>query len=40
MSQLRGRKARLESKEWTEQAEIRDRVQDLNRDLAKIVAET
>lgn len=40
MSQLRGRKARLEAKEWTEQAEIRDRILEVNRDLARIVAET
>ena len=40
MSQLRGRKARLESREWTEQVEIRDRILDVNRDLAEIVAET
>jgi metallo-beta-lactamase family protein len=40
MSQLRGRKAQLESKEWTEQAEIRDRVLELSRDLSRIVAET
>ena len=40
LAQLRRRKARLESKEWTEQAEIRDRVLDVSRDMAKIVAET
>ncbi len=40
LAQLRGRKARLEAKEWTEQAELRDRVLDVSRDLAKIVAET
>ncbi|MCX5916282.1 MAG: MBL fold metallo-hydrolase, partial [Deltaproteobacteria bacterium] len=40
LAQLRGRKARLESKEWMEQVEVRDRVLELNRDLAKIVAET
>jgi len=40
LAQLRGRKARLESKEWTEQAEIRDQVLEVSRDLAKIVAES
>jgi metallo-beta-lactamase family protein len=40
ISQLRGRKAQLESKEWMEQAEIRDRILELNRDLGKIVSET
>jgi metallo-beta-lactamase family protein len=40
LAQLGGRKARLEAKEWTEQAELRDRVLDVSRDLAKIVAET
>ena len=40
MSQLRDRKARLESKEWTEQAEIRDRLLDLKRELSEIVAES
>jgi metallo-beta-lactamase family protein len=40
ISQLRGRKAQLELKEWTEQAEIRDRILELNRDLEKIVSET
>jgi metallo-beta-lactamase family protein len=40
LAQLRGRKAQLEAKEWAEQAEIRDRVLDVSRDLAKIVAET
>jgi metallo-beta-lactamase family protein len=40
LAQLRGRKARLEGKEWTEQAELRDRVLEVSRDLAKIVAET
>jgi len=40
LARLQGRQARLESKEWTEQVEIRDRVLELNRDLSKIVAET
>jgi metallo-beta-lactamase family protein len=39
LTQLRSRKAQLELKEWTEQAEIRDRLLDLNRDLAGIVSE-
>ena len=39
MSQLRGRKGQLESKEWTEQAEIRDRLLNLNRQLSEIVSE-
>jgi metallo-beta-lactamase family protein len=40
LAQLRSRKAQLESKEWAEQAEIRDRVLELNRDLSQIVSET
>ena len=39
MSHLRGRKVQLESKEWTEQAEIRDRLLNLNRQLSEIVSE-
>ena len=40
MFQLRERKAQLESKEWTEQTELRDRLLELNRNLSAIVSET
>jgi hypothetical protein len=32
--------AQLESKEWAKQAEIRDRILELNRELSEIVSET
>ncbi len=40
ISQLRSRTAQLESKDWAEQAEIRERLLELNRNLSEIVSET
>jgi metallo-beta-lactamase family protein len=40
LAQLRSRTTKLEAREWTEQAELRDRLLELNRDLSEIVSET
>jgi metallo-beta-lactamase family protein len=39
VSELRNRKAQLESKEWAEQTELQDRLQELKRELAEIASQ-
>jgi metallo-beta-lactamase family protein len=39
LAQLRSRKGQLEAKEWTGQAELRDRLLDLNRQFSEVVSE-
>ncbi len=39
LSQLRSRKGQLEAKEWTQQAELRDRLLELNRQFSEMVSE-
>jgi len=40
LAQLRGRRARLESKAWMEQSELRDRLLELDRYLGEILSES
>jgi hypothetical protein len=38
LGQLRGRKVKLESKTWVEQTELKDRFQELNRNLSELIS--
>ena len=39
LAQLKGRRAQMEAKAWLEQTELRDRLLEVNRDIAEIVSE-
>jgi metallo-beta-lactamase family protein len=39
LAQLRGRRSQMETKAWLEQTELRDRLLEVNRDIAEIVSE-